>query len=408
MSFVSLHPNSKLAQMNQGHYVFSQITRVLPKRYFERLVDKYPDRTRRWSFTHWNHLLVLMFGQLLSCRSLRELSDVILAHSKKAFFLGFGVAVAKRSTLSLANNLRDYRIFEDLAQYMVKRAQNARIDREFDLHGKFYAFDSTTIDLCMTLFPWATFRSTKSGVKIHTQLDMITEIPVFYHITNASVHDVNAMDIISLEKMATYVFDRGYWDLERLFKINLLDAFFIIREKGAPTYEVLAGEDLLEGKDNVLRDQTVRFTRKSNLAKYPAEIRRIVYYAPELKRSFVYYTNCFHLEARNIALLYKYRWLVELFFKWIKQHLKVKTFWGNSENAVRIQIYVAIITYCMVAILEHELQLNRSISEVLRVLSCSLLTKDNVKELFVKPDDESSEALTDFDEYAEQLELDFD
>lgn len=348
--------------MNQGHYVFSQIVRVLPKRYFERLVAKYPDRTGKWSFTHWNQLLVLIYGQLAGCRSLRELSDLLVAHYRKAYFLGFGAIVAKRSTLSLANNLRDYRIYEAFAYHMVELAQKARIDKEFDLHGKFYAFDSTTIDLCMALFPWATFHHEKSGIKMHTLLDMTTQIPVFYHITNALVHDVNAMNLISFEKMATYVFDRGYWDLERLFKINMLGAFFVIREKGAPTFEIIAGENILDGDDN----------------------------------------------AKDIALLYKYRWLVELFFKWIKQHLIVKKFGGNSENAVRIQLYAAISTYCAVAILEQKLQLNRSIYEVLRILSNSLLTKDNVKDLFVKSDIEISDDTTFYDDYIEELDLDFE
>lgn len=394
--------------MNEGHYVFSQIVKVLPKRYFERTVVQYPDRTEKWSFTHWNHLLVLMFGQLAGCRSLRELSDVIEAHSSKAYFLGFGVSVAKLSTLSVVNNVRDYRIYEKFAYHMIKLAQGARINKEFELHGKFYAFDSSTFDLCMKLFPWADFRSTKSGIKLHTQLDMTTQIPVFCHITNAIVHDVNEMEVISYEKGATYVFDRGYWDLTRLFTINLLGAFFVIREKGAPQIEILIGEELLEGEDDVLFDQIVRFKRKSNLEKYPAQVRRIVYYAKDLHRSFVYYTNCLHLAAKDIALLYKYRWLVELFFKWIKQHLMVKSFWGYSENAVRIQIYVAISTYCVVAILEKEMQLNRSIYEVLRILGNSLLTKDNVKDLFVKPNTEVSKIITYYDDYIEQMMLEFE
>jgi len=407
LNFVSLYPNSKCAYMNPRHYVFSQIVKFLPKRYFERLVVKYPDKTGKWSFTHWNHLLVLMFGQLASCRSLRELVDILVAHSHKAYHLGFGVSIVKRSTLSVANTLRDYRIFETFAMHMINIAQAARIDKEFVLHGKYYTFDSSTISLCLKLFPWASFRKGKSGIKIHTQLDMNTQIPVFNFITNAIVHDVNAMELIDYERMGTYVFDRGYWDLERLFKINLLGAFFIIREKGAPTFEVVEGDDLLDGSNNVLKDQTVRFTRKASKEKYPAEIRRIVFYVPELRRSFVYYTNCFHLAAADIALLYKHRWLVELFFKWMKQHLKVKTFWGHSENAVRLQIYAAISTYCAVATLEHNLKLNRSIYEVLRVLGSSLLTKDNVKDLFSHLGDETV-AVQSNDEDIEQLELEFE
>ena len=218
--------------------------------------------------------------------------------------------------------------------------------------------------LCMSLFAWAKFRSTKSGIKIHTQVDIITEIPVFYRITNANVHDVNAMDWLTYEPLACYVFDRGYFDLARLYQITMLGAFFIIREKKRPEYEIIAGEDVLDGEDNVLRDQTIVFTKKQNKEKYPGKIRRIVYYAPDLHRTFTYYTNNFYLTAKDIALLYKYRWQVELFFKWIKQHLKVKSFWGESDNAVRIQIHVAIITYCLIGIIEHDLKLRRPIMQV--------------------------------------------
>jgi hypothetical protein len=334
-----------------------------------------------------------MFGQLLGCRSLRELTDITIAHGKKSFFLGFGNIPVNRQALSKANTIRDYRIFEEFAFHMVAQAQRRRITKEFELHGKFYAVDSTTIDLCMSVFKWAKFRSTKSGIRIHTQIDIVTEIPVFYRITTAKVHDVNSMDWLAYEPLACYVFDRGYFDLARLFVIEQSGAFFIIREKCHPDCEVEDGEDILDGQDNILRDQTVRFTGKRNKGNYPVPVRRIVYYAPDLKRAFTYYTNNFYLAAKDIALLYKYRWQVELFFKWIKQHLKVKTFWGESENAVRIQIHVAIITYCVIGIIEHDLKLDRPIVEVMRILGSSLLVKDNIREL-LKPlrimDDESS------------------
>lgn len=374
--------------MHQGQYVFTQITRFLPKRFFERLAVKYDDHTRGWSFSHWSHLQVLMFGQLLGCRSLRELSDITIAHGNKTFFLGFGRLPVNRQVLSKANTLRDYRIYEEFAFYMVSLAQRKRITKEFELHGRFYAVDSTTIDLCMSVFRWAEFRSTKSGIRIHTQIDIVTEIPVFYRITNAKVHDVNSMDWLTYEPLACYVFDRGYFDLARLFAIEQSGAFFIICEKFHPDYIVEAGEDLLDGVDNVLRDQTVRFAGKRNKENYPLPIRRIVYYAPDLQRTFTYYTNNFYLAAKNIALLYKYRWQVELFFKWIKQHLRVKTFWGESENAVRIQIHVAIITYCLIGIIEHDLQIGRPINEVMRILGSSLLVKDNVRDLLklLKPE----------------------
>lgn len=369
--------------MNQGKYVFSQITDFIPKRQFERMATEYRDRTKGWELTPWSQLLVLMYGQLEGCRSLRELTDLTTAHGSKSFHLGFGRLPVNKSTLSKANQLRDYHLFERFAYYMVTLAQTSRIDREFALQGKYYAFDSTTISLCLKLFGWAKFRSTKSGIKMHTQYDIVTDIPVAFNITNAEVHDVNAMDGIEYEPRACYIFDKGYWDLGRLFRINLLNSFFVIREKFRPKYEVTAGEDILEGDDNILKDQTVRFTTKGNRTHYPSEIRRIVYYAPEQKRTFTYYTNNFYLEAGDIALLYKNRWKVETFFKWIKQHLQVKKLWGNSENAVRIQIYTAIITYCTVAIIEKTLNLNRSVYEVLRILSGSLLAKDNITELFV-------------------------
>lgn len=370
--------------MHTGIFVFAQIIQFLPQRQFRRILAKYNDRTKGWAMSHWNHLLVLMFGQIMGCGSLRELTDITTAHGKKSKHLGFGHQPINRQMLSKANMLRDHRIFEEFAFYMVSIAQARRITKEFELHGRFYAIDSTTIDLCMSVFRWAEFRSTKSGIRIHTQIDIITEIPVFYRITNANVHDVNSMDWFTYEPLACYVFDRGYFDLARLYRINEYGAFFIIREKGRPAYEIVDGESILEGTDNVLKDQSIRFTKKENREKYPGTIRRIVYYAPELHRSFVYYTNNFYLSAKDIALLYKYRWQVELFFKWIKQHLQVKRFWGESENAVRIQIHVAIITYCLIAIIERDLKIGRPVFEVMRILGKSSLTMDSIQDL-LKP-----------------------
>ena len=368
--------------MHIGKFVFAQIIEFLPQRQFRRIVARYNDRTTNWSMSHWNHMLVLMFGQLMGCGSLRELTDLTIAHGRKSKHLGFGSQPVNRQILSRANSLRDHRIFEEFAFYMVSIAQSKRITKDFELHGRFYAIDSTTIDLCMAVFRWAEFRSTKSGIRIHTQIDIVTEIPVFYRITNARVHDVNSMDWFTYEPLACYVFDRGYFDLARLYRIHVFGAFFIIREKGKPEYEIVDGESILDETDNVLKDQTIRFTKNANKEKYPGVIRRIVYYAPELHRSFVYYTNNFYLKARDIALLYKYRWQVELFFKWIKQHLQVKRFWGESENAVRIQIHIAIITYCLIAIIEHDLKIGRPVFEVMRILGKSALTTDSIQDLF--------------------------
>ena len=385
--------------MFNGHYIFTQITKFLPQRQFRKIVEKYPDKTLGWSFSHWNQLLVLMFGQLMGCDSLRELTDITTAHSKRSYHLGFGSTPVVRSTLSKANMLRDPCIFEEFAFYMISVAQKMCITKGFELHGKFYAVDSTTIDLCMSMFMWACFRSSKSGIRVHTQIDIVTEIPVFYRITNANVHDSKFMDCITYESLACYVFDRGYFDLSRLYLIHLAGAFFIIRGKGRPKYDILEGEELLDGTDGVLYDQTVRFNTQRNLNNYPARLRRIVYYAEELNRSFVYYTNNFYLDAKDIALLYRYRWQVKLFFKWIKQHLRVKRFWGESENGVKIQIHIAIITYCLMAIIKHDLKLDRPVFEVMRILGSSLLVQDSLRDLFKQND---AEVLDD-----EQLELDF-
>ena len=359
----------------------------------DRAKNNVNDRTLGWKLTYWSQLLVLIFGQLLGSRSLSELAIILGAHKKKAFHLGFGKEPVSKVTLSRCNNHRDWHVFETFSNHMIQLAQSARIDAEFCISGKFYAFDSSTIDLCLSVFDWARFRSTKAGIKLHTQLDLATHIPTMVHITEAAVHDVNAMDMIDYEPLACYIFDRGYWDLARLFKIEQKDSFFILREKRNPEYEVVAGEDLLE-EGNIIRDQTVRFTTKRNKENYPAEIRRIVAYIPEKKRTYTFYTNNFYLTAEQIVLLYKHRWQVELFFKWIKQHLRVTTFWGNSETAVRIQIYAAICTYCMVAILERQMKLERNIYEVMSILGSSLLVKEHLKDL-LKPDPKPEKPVSD-------------
>jgi hypothetical protein len=294
--------------------------------------------------------------------------------------------VITRSNLAKANASRDYKVFEEFAYKMISIAQSKRITREFEIAGRFYAFDSTTIDLCLNLFWWASFRKTKGGIKVHTLYDVVTQIPTFLHITEAKVHDMNAMDEIPYEPNAYYIFDRGYFDLERLFTVNLIRSNFIIRERGHLQYKIIDGEDLLEYSDNILYDQTIRLTGQQTRKKYPGLLRRIGYYSKEHKRTFTYITNSFGIKAGHVALLYKNRWQVELFFKWIKQHLHIKSFWGVTENAVRIQIYSAITAYCLVAIVEHDLSLNRSTFDVLRILSMSLFDKSPIRELFERAD----------------------
>ncbi|MBQ9184726.1 MAG: IS4 family transposase [Bacteroidales bacterium] len=389
--------------MNSGKYIFSQLTGFLPKRIFDGIVQKYQGDKYVKSFTCWNQLMVMMFGQLSSWDSLREVICIIDAIKTKSYHLGFGAGDIKLSNVAYANANRDYRIFEEFANYMINLAQRKRIDREFVLNGKFYAFDSTTIDLCLSLFQWANFRKTKACIKVHTLFDVVTQIPTYVHITEAKVHDVNAtMDDIPYEPYAFYIFDKGYYDLARLYKINIINSFFVIRQKSRLNYEVIDGEDLLDGQDIVLLDQTIRLTGYQTKKKYPAVLRRIVYYAPDLKRTFTFLTNDFTLKAKDIALLYKERWQVELFFRWIKQHLKVTSFWGTTENAVRIQIYVAIIAYCLVAIVEHDAKLNRTTFNVLRVISRVLTDKTPLRDLFAGP-----ETMEDVCENVVQLEFVF-
>ncbi len=370
--------------MNEGKYVFSQLVKFLPKRSFDCIVMKFQGDKYIKSFSCWNQLLIMMYGQLSGSDSLRELICITTAHAPKSYHLGFGKVLVTRSNLAKANANRDYRIFEEFAYKMISIAQEKRITKEFEIKGRIYAFDSTTIDLCLNLFWWANFRKTKAGVKMHTLYDVVTQIPTFLHITEAKVNDMNAMDEIPYEPNAYYIFDRGYFDLARLFTINLIGSNFVIRERSNLKYEVVDGEALIESPDNILYDQTIRLTGQQTKERYTALLRRVGYYSVEHRRTFTYITNNFEISAKQVALLYKNRWQVELFFKWIKQHLHITSFWGITENAVRIQIFSAITAYCLVAIIEHDLKLNRSTFDVLRIFSMSLLDKTPIRELFRK------------------------
>lgn len=383
-------------------YIFRQLVDLLPHRVFDRIVNKYQGNKYVRSFTCWNQLLVMMFSQLIGCGSLREMILLCTAHKTKTKWLGFGDLPVTRSNLSKVNQLRNYRIFEEFAYHLVSLAQAKRINRIFELKGKFYAFDSTTIDLCLSIFWWAAFRKHKGGIKVHTLFDIVTQIPTFFHITNAKVHDVKAMDEIPYEPHAYYIFDKGYYDWTRLYNINTLQAYFVIREKDNILYEIVDGEEMLDGNDNILFDQHIRLTGYQTKQKYPGELRRIGFYSEKYKRTFIYLTNNWEISAKDIALLYKYRWQVELFFKWLKQHLQVKKFWGHTENAVRIQVYTAISAYCLVAIAEHDYGLDRSMFDVLRVVSNSLLDTMPIRELFGNLEAEK----TIFNDA--QLQFDFD
>jgi len=370
--------------MNSGKYVFAQLTEFLPQRVFDTIVFRYQGNKRIRHFGCWNQLLCMLFGQLTHRDSLRDLIVVLEAHRKKSYHLGLGKSVT-RSNLAKANEKRNYRIFEEFAYHLIAIARKKRANEDFEIKGKVYAFDSSTIDLCLSVFWWATFRKKKAGIKLHTLYDIVTQIPAFIHITEATVNDMNAMDLIPYEAGAYYIFDRGYVDYTRLYRITLHEAYFVIRAKSNLKFNRIYSRKV-DKETGVLCDQIGKLSGTKTGKQYPEKIRRIKYYDSETKRTFVFLTNNMELSALQIALLYKNRWQVELFFKWIKQHLKIKSFWGTTENAVRIQIYSAIIAYCLVAIVGAELKIKHSTYEILQIVGISLLDKTPINELFANTD----------------------
>jgi hypothetical protein len=366
--------------MNQGKYVFAQIVEFLPQRIFDRFVTKYDGNKYVKHFTCWNQLLCMVFGQLTNRDSLRDLIVAINAHSAKSYHLGFGKNVTL-SNLAKANLKRNSKIFEEFAYHLIAIARKYRANDDFQIKGQVYAFDSTTIDLCLSVFWWAKFRKFKGGVKLHTLFDINTQIPAFVHITPASVNDMNAMDTLFYETDAYYILDRGYVDYTRLYKITQHSATFVVRAKSNLKFNRMYSRKHNKST-GVKSDQIGKLSGFYVSKQYPKKLRRVKFYDQETDRTFVFLTNNFELTAEQVAFLYKNRWQVELFFKWIKQHLKIKAFWGTSENAVRIQVYSAIIAYCIVAIVGTMLKIERSTYEILQVLGISLLDKTPVRELF--------------------------
>ena len=353
--------------MNNDKYVFSQLTSFLDRNHFNYLVRKYEgDRYVKY-FTCWNQMLALMFGQLSNRESLRDLIIALEAHRGKCYCLGMGKHVT-RSNLAKANENRDCRIFEDFAYRMIDEARRKRCTDIFKLEGNVYAFDSTTIDLCLSVFEWAKFRTTKGGVKVHTMYDVETQV----------------MDVIPYEPASFYIFDRGYNDFKRLYRINALGSFFVIRSKGNLKYKIVRWKRRLP--KNVLSDAEIALTGFYPSQYYPSKLRLVRYWDEEQGREFLFLTNAMGLSSLLVAELYKNRWQIELFFKWLKQHLKIKKFWGTSENAVKTQIYVAIITFCLVALVQRDMRLERSTYEVLQILSISLTDKTPLRNLFNKTD----------------------
>ena len=372
--------------MNQGKYIFAQLAEFLPRRVFDRIVKNHDGNKYIRSFTCWNQMLCMVFGQLTSRDSMRDLMLSIEAHQPKFYHLGFGQTVTRRN-LGKANEKRSYKIFEEFAYVLIDEARRScyKNDFEVEVDGKVYALDSTTIDLCLSVFWWAEFRKHKGGIKLHTLYDIKTSIPSFLYISTASVHDVNILDLLPYEAGSFYVVDKGYTDFCRLFKIHMHGSFFVTRAKENLRFKRMYSKSV-DKTTGVQSDQIGKLEGFYSRKDYPDQLRRIKYHDEDRQKYLIFLTNNTVLKANGIAFLYKKRWEVELFFKWMKQHLKIKAFWGTSLNAVKIQIYCAIIAYCLVAIIGNKLKVDRSIYEILQILSFSLLDKTPVREILTKCD----------------------
>jgi len=361
--------------MNQGRTVFSQLISFLPDREFRRCVERYQGDIRLRGFSCWDQYLAMAFAQLTYRESLRDIEACLRSMQGKLYHLGFRGKVA-RSTLADANESHDWRIFADFAQVLIgiARPLHARDPMGVDLQQSLYALDSTTIDLCLSLFPWARFRRRKAAVKMHTLLDLHGNIPTFIRVTSGDVHDVNLLDEIMPEAGAFYVMDRGYIDFQRLFVFTLSSAFFVVRTKSNVLLERRYSHPV-DKSTGVRSDQTVILASFESASVYPDALRRVSYFDTEASQWLKFLTNNFTLPALTIAQIYKQRWQVELFFKWIKQHLRIKAFYGISENAVKTQIWIAVSVYVLVAIVRKRLALEASLYQILQILSLTLFEK---------------------------------
>ena len=393
----------KRARMNRGKYVFAQLLSLLDHNDFNRCVERYQGNYRVRQFSCWHQFLCLSFGQLTHRESLRDVITCLEAHQSKLYHLGLTKGVS-RSTLADANEQRDWRIYADFAQILINKArslQGLTVDlSEISLENPLYALDATTIDLCLEVFWWAKFKKHKGAIKLHTLLDIRCQIPCFVHITDGSVHDVNVLDILEFEADAFYIMDRGYLDWERLFIINEAKAFFVTRAKKNFAFKRQSSNPT-DRNTGVICDQLVYLKNLNAIKDYPQKIRRIKYRDKELNKTYVFITNHLDAKAIEIAQLYKNRWQIELFFKWIKQHLRIKVFWGETPNAVKTQVWVAVCTYVMVAILKEKLQTSQTMNEILQILSVSVFDKTPVNQLIMnsasqKSNDDRDNSLTLF------------
>lgn len=371
--------------MNSGKTIFSQLTSFLPDYEFTKCVNRYNGDYRVRTFTCRQHFYVMIFAQLTYRESLRDIEACLKTLSGKLYHSGIKQPVS-RATLADANEIRNWRIYADFAQILIKQARHLyKHDNDFlvDIDNMAYALDSSTIDLCLELFPWAKFRQAKGAIKLHTLMDLRGSIPTFIEITDGLCHDVNILDFILTESGAVYVMDMGYIDYTRLYRIHQSQSFFVTRAKSNMACRRLYSHPV--DKSTGLRyDQTIRLTGHYAQKNYPETLRRIKYFDEETQRTYVFLTNNFQYDALTVAQLYKERWKIELFFKWIKQHLRIKSFFGNTRNAVFCQIWIAICVYLLVAIVKKKLNLEAKLYTLLQIFSLSLFEKISINELLTK------------------------
>jgi len=372
--------------MYTGKTVFSQLMDFLPMYEFRKCVDRYDGNYHTSSFSCMDQYLCMSFAQLTYRESLRDIEACLRSRREKLYHFGIRGKIS-RSTLAEANEKRDWRMYADFCQILISQARSLYADEDFgvELKETAYALDSTTIDLCLSLFPWASFRKHKAAVKMHTLLDLRGNIPSFIEITEGTLHDVNILDILIPEPGSFYIMDRGYLDFERLYVLTQLLAFFVTRAKKNNKFRRIYSHPV-DRTDGLRCDQTIMLVTPKSLAGYPEKLRRVKYFDADRKKQFVFLTNNFVLPALTIAKLYKCRWQIELFFKWIKQHLRIKAFYGTSDNAVKTQIWIAVSTYVLVAIIRKRLHLELNLYTILQILSVTLFEKVPLDQLFANYD----------------------
>lgn len=382
--------------MNHGKYGFSQLVDLVVRYQFQQFVTRYRGDKYVRSFTCWEQFLALVFGQLTFRKSLRDIVVCLNAHQNKLYHLGFRSSI-RLPTLAKANEHRDWRIYRDFACSLISEARSIYANEKLktlDITEAIYVIDSTTIELCLNLFPWAQYATKQAAVKLHLGLELHGNIPAFFALSSVKTADVRYLDQVEYEAGAYYVFDRGYHDFRRFFAINSAHAFFITRAKAYRSFRRLYSFPVKENTD-ICCDQIVVIKHRQNVKKYPEKIRRIKYYDSLNNYYYIFITNNFELPAETIAELYKQRWQVELFFKWLKQHLAIEVFWGRSENAVKTQICVAIAAYLLVIIWKKRQNIKRNTYEILQIFSVSLLEKIPLTELIFQRELQNNDELNE-------------